>query len=73
MFTSFACSAEVRQRFFFCFSFQDRGKRLKLQQFIVKKAAALFETSWMEGDNDTQDRLPAEEGGFKIQPSGIHH
>lgn len=64
------CRSQIK---IYCFSFQDRGKRLKLQQFIVKKAAALYETSWMEGDNDPQDRLPAEEGRFKIQPSGIHH
>jgi hypothetical protein len=43
---------------------------LKLQQFIVKKAAALYETTLMEGDNDPQDRLPAEEGRFMIRPSG---
>jgi hypothetical protein len=36
---------------------------LKLQQFIVKKAAALYDTFLMEGD-DTQDRLSAEEGRF---------
>jgi hypothetical protein len=44
---------------------------LKLQQFIVKKAAALYETTLMEGDNDSQDKLPAEEGRFMMWSSGV--
>lgn len=48
----------------FVFSFQDRGKRLKLQQFIMKKATALFDNSLVEGDNDSQDKPVGEEGGF---------
>jgi hypothetical protein len=46
---------------------------LKLQQFIVKKSAALYETTWMEGDSDPQDRLSADEGRFKIWHGGTHH
>ncbi|PNF37896.1 hypothetical protein B7P43_G06205 [Cryptotermes secundus] len=49
-------------------SFQDRGKRLKLQQFIVKKAATLYEATLMEGGNDPQDKLPAEEDYYAAMP-----
>lgn len=50
----------------FCFSFQDRGKRLKLQQFIVKKAATLYDSALMEGDNEPQEKPAGEEGRFVI-------
>jgi hypothetical protein len=43
-----------------------------LQQFIVKKAAALYETTLMEGDNEPQDRLPAEDGRFMITVQWSH-
>jgi len=49
-----------------CFSFQDRGKRLKLQQFVVKKAASLFDASLLEVDNESQDKPPGDEGEFII-------
>jgi hypothetical protein len=42
---------------------------LKLQQFIVKKAASLYDTTLMEGDSDPQDRLVAEEGRLMMWPS----
>jgi hypothetical protein len=35
----------------------------------VKKAASLYETTLMEGDNDSQDRLPAEEGRYMMWSS----
>ncbi|XP_046987706.1 tetratricopeptide repeat protein 14 homolog isoform X2 [Schistocerca americana] len=37
-------------------SFQDRGKRLKLQQFIVKKATSLFELSLSEASETVKDK-----------------
>lgn len=49
-----------------CFSFQDRGKRLKLQQFVVKKAASLYDASLLEVDNESQDKPPGDEGEFMI-------
>jgi hypothetical protein len=49
-----------------CFSFQDRGKRLKLQQFVVKKATSLYDASLLEVDSESQDRPPGEEGEFTI-------
>jgi hypothetical protein len=56
----------------FFFSFQDRGKRLKLQQFIVKKATSLYDASLLEGDNDAQDRPVGEEGRCLIVIQQIH-
>jgi hypothetical protein len=37
-----------------------------LQQFIVKKGAALYDASLLEVDNESQDRPPGEEGGFVV-------
>jgi len=37
---------------------------LKLQQFIVKKAASLYDASLLEVDNESQDKPPGEEGEF---------
>jgi hypothetical protein len=37
---------------------------LKLQQFIVKKAASLYDASLQEADNESQDKPPGEEGEF---------
>ena len=39
---------------------------MKLQQFIVKKAASLYDASLLEVDNESQDRPPGEEGEFMI-------
>lgn len=46
---------------FFFFSFQDRGKRLKLQQFIVRNANSLFDLSFTEGQTEAR-KVPGEEG-----------
>lgn len=39
---------------------------MKLQQFIVKKAAPLYDASLLEVDNESQDKPPGEEGEFFI-------
>ena len=44
-----------------CYSFQDRGKRLKVQQFIVRNANSLFDLSFTEGHSEAR-KLPGEEG-----------
>lgn len=46
---------------FVVFSFQDRGKRLKLQQFIVRNANSLFDLSFTEGQTEAR-KVPGEEG-----------
>ncbi|CAG9769036.1 unnamed protein product [Ceutorhynchus assimilis] len=47
-------------------SFQDRGKRLKLQQFIVKKANAIF--SMQPSMNRTNPVPPASEDLYAVTP-----
>lgn len=56
---------QVRQKFL---NFQDRGKRLKLQQFIAKKASFLFDVDLLQDltptekpkidDKDSESKLP---------------
>lgn len=48
-------------------SFQDRGKRLKLHQFIAKKADVLFNPSLVE--RDLTKREKAEPGLFAAMPA----
>lgn len=48
-------------------SFQDRGKRLKLQQFIVKKADAIFNNSLSTGQI-AQSQGEISEDLFAIMP-----
>lgn len=48
-------------------SFQDRGKRLKLHQFIAKKADMLFNTSLVEKEEAKKDAL--EPGHFAAIPA----
>uniref|UniRef100_A0A1B6DD97 S1 motif domain-containing protein n=2 Tax=Clastoptera arizonana TaxID=38151 RepID=A0A1B6DD97_9HEMI len=47
-------------------SFQDRGKRLKLQQFIVKKSNELFDPNVMQIE-ETRSR-PVDSGHFALMP-----
>lgn len=49
------------------YSFQDRGKRLKLHQFIAKKADVLFNPSLVERDLTKQEK--AEPGLFAAMPA----
>ncbi|GLG97925.1 Uncharacterized protein GBIM_04587 [Gryllus bimaculatus] len=49
-------------------SFQDRGKRLKLQQFIVKKAAALFDTSFVQPSGESKEKQPNDEDCYAVMP-----
>ncbi|XP_069698130.1 zinc finger CCCH domain-containing protein 13 isoform X1 [Periplaneta americana] len=49
-------------------SFQDRGKRLKLQQFIVKKAASLYDPFLLERDNDSQDKPVGDDDYYAVMP-----
>nr|CAD7457940.1 unnamed protein product [Timema tahoe] len=59
-------------------SFQDRGKRQKLQQFIVKKASALFDSSMkntgvkekITSDEECYAVLPAYESFIQIDKQG---
>ncbi|XP_067003369.1 NK-tumor recognition protein isoform X2 [Anabrus simplex] len=49
-------------------SFQDRGKRLKLQQFILKKAAFLFDSSLKQNNDEVKERPAGDEDCFAIMP-----
>jgi len=39
---------------------------LKLQQFIVKKGASLYDASLLEVDSESQEKPPSDEGEFMI-------
>ena len=45
----------------FSFSFQDRGKRLKLQQFIVKKASLLYDSNFLQS-SEAKEKPVGDEG-----------
>lgn len=47
-------------------SFQDRGKRLKLQQFIAKKADTLFSNDLSE--DNTQLEVPSTDDIYAVMP-----
>lgn len=51
--------------FFFC-SFSDRGKRLKLQQFIAKKADTLYDKSNLEKSFEPIKQELGDEGNFRL-------
>ncbi|KAK3913515.1 Tetratricopeptide repeat protein 14-like protein [Frankliniella fusca] len=48
-------------------NFQDRGKRLKVQQFIVRNANSLFDLSFTEGHSEAR-KLPGEEDCYAALP-----
>lgn len=48
-------------------SFQDRGKRLKLQQFIVKKASVVFSKDVIERNKVSEEAVVTEDM-FAIMP-----
>lgn len=49
-------------------SFQDRGKRLKLHQFIVRKSSALFAPDLQTDFNCAQDEVSVSEDLYAIMP-----
>nr|CAD7570671.1 unnamed protein product [Timema californicum] len=48
-------------------SFQDRGKRQKLQQFIVKKASALFDSSMK--NTSVKEKITSDEECYAVLPA----
>lgn len=49
-------------------SFQDRGKRLKLQQFITKRAPLLFSNEYTQPSNKSQEDNVVTENMYAIMP-----
>lgn len=53
---------------FYDFSFQDRGKRLRLQEFIVKNATTLFDESFTAPLPENRLKVPVDETFFAALP-----
>lgn len=53
----------IKKKLFF-YSFGDRGKRLKLQQFIAKKADTLYDKSNLDRNNEPIKQELGDEGNF---------
>lgn len=49
-------------------SFQDRGKRLKLQQFITKRAPLLFSQEYTQYGHNVQEQQAVTEDMYAIMP-----
>lgn len=55
--------------FYFLYqSFQDRGKRLRLQEFIVKNASNLFDEVFTAPVPDSRLKVPVDESFFAAVP-----
>lgn len=59
---------EVQLSMSFYFSFQDRGKRLRLQEFIVKNASLLFDESFTAPPPETRSKITVDETYYAALP-----
>lgn len=72
----FLNASYVQTCYFFFNSFGDRGKRLKLQQFLAKKADALYDKSNLEKTVEPIKQELGDEGTVSLlstHPSMTHH
>lgn len=73
---TFLNASYVLTCYFFFNSFGDRGKRLKLQQFLTKKADALYDKSNLEKTVEPIKQELGDEGTVSLlsaHPSMTHH
>lgn len=50
------------------FSFQDRGKRLRLQEFIVKNSSVLFDESFTAPAPESRSKISVDESYYAAVP-----